>query len=248
MMKLNDEYLALTARLTHDIKTASYALLGLGTGARHLEIGSGNGHDSIALAELYPDAHITGIDLNPDIVTVANRRVKEKGLRNIEHLTGDATATVFAGKFASMRAERVFQHLQDEQIHALVRHMAGYAGPRCVFLVVGVDWETLTCTVAKKHRETFRLIKQFLIDVSNITCVHTAITAFENNGFQTGDIDTYCITTGSFKIAMTAFNLENIARELALDSDRFTSMQADFRDGKHYFSVGGSTAPFIYQG
>lgn len=248
MMKLNDEYLALTARLTHDIKIASYTRLGLHAGARHLEIGSGNGHDSIALAELYPDAHITGIDLNPDIVAVANRRVQEKGLRNIEHLDGDATATVFAGKFASMRAERVFQHLQDEQIHALVRHMAGYAGPRCVFLVVGVDWETLTCTVAKKHRETFRLIKQFLIDVSNITCVHTAIAAFESNGFRTGDIDTYCITTGSFNIAMTAFNLENIARELALDSDRFTSMQADFRDGKHYFSVGGSTAPFIYQG
>lgn len=247
MMKLNDEYLALTASLTRDIKLASYAQLGLADGSRHLEVGSGNGHDSIALAEAFPQACITGIDLNPDIVAVANARVHDKGLTNISHLCGDASTTDFEGAFGSMRAERVFQHLQDAQIHALVAHLANHAAAGCVFSMVGIDWETLTCTVGKKHRETFRLIKQFLIDVSNITFVHTAIEAFEANGFSTGAIDTYCITTGSFESAMTAFNLEAIATQLAMDSERLASLRADFLEGRHYFSVGGCTAPFVFQ-
>ena len=78
MMKLNDEYLALTAKLTHDVKIASYNQLNLRPGSRHLEIGSGNGHDTTALAQLNPESQILGIDLNDDIVQVANQRVREK--------------------------------------------------------------------------------------------------------------------------------------------------------------------------
>lgn len=248
MMKLNDDYLALTARLTHEIKIASYAGLGLGPGARHLEIGSGNGHDSIALAELHPKAQITGIDLNPDIVAVANRRVSEQGLGNVVHLCGDATVQAFTGTFTSMRAERVFQHLQDGQIKALVGHLAAYAAPGCIFQVVGVDWETLTCTVPRQHLETFRRIKQFLVEASNTAFVHTSIDVFGEQGFSTGGIDIGSITTHTFDIAMTAFNLQQIAQALALDSGRLQAMRADFRDGCHYFSVGSCTARFIRRG
>jgi len=162
-------------------------------------------------------------------------------------LCGDASTQPFEGHFGSMRAERVFQHLRDEQIHALVAHLATHAAPHCIFSMVGIDWETLTCTVNKKHRETFRLIKEYLIDVSNITFVHTAIEAFEANGFNTGVIDTYCITTGSFETAMTAFNLQAIAAQLAMDSEHLASLRKDFLEGRHYFSVGGCTAPFVYK-
>src|SRR5688572_27187656 len=179
MMKLNDEYLALTAKLAHDIKTASYLQLKLRPGSRHLEIGSGNGHDTIALAELNPASSILGIDLNDDIVQVANQRVRDKGLTNVTHVTGDATFYPFNGKFHSMRAERVFQHLKDAEIVALVKRLATLAEQDCVFSLAGIDWETLTCTIPAKHRDMFRTIKQFLIDGSNINFVHTAIAAFE---------------------------------------------------------------------
>ncbi len=248
MMKLNDEYLALTAKLTHDIKTASYSQLNLRPGTRHLEVGSGNGHDTTALAELNPHSQILGIDLNDDIVQVANQRVKDKGLTNLTHVTGDATTYPFNGKFHSMRAERVFQHLKDAEIAALVERLATIAEQGCVFSLVGIDWETLTCTIPAKHRELFRTIKQFLIDVSNINFVHTAIAAFEANGFVTGDIVISNITTNNFNVAITAFNLENIASQLAIDSERFQSMRRDFIDGKHYFSVSGCMAPFVYRG
>ena len=84
-----------------------------------------------------------------------------------------------------------------------------------------------------------------LIDVSNITFLHTAIAAFESNGFNTSNIDTYNITTGNFTVAMTAFNLGHIASQLSLDDERFASLQTDFLEDKHYFSVGGCTATFI---
>jgi 2-polyprenyl-3-methyl-5-hydroxy-6-metoxy-1,4-benzoquinol methylase len=248
MMKLNDEYLALTAKLAHDIKTASYIQLNLRPGSRHLEIGSGNGHDTIALAELNPHSQILGVDLNDDIVQVANQRVKDKGLTNLTHVTGDATFYPFNGKFHSMRAERVFQHLKDAEIDALVKRLATLSEQGCVFSLVGIDWEMLTCTIPAKHRDIFRTIKQFLIDVSNINFVHTAIAAFEANGFATGDIVLSNIPMSNFNVAMSVLNLENIASPLGIDSERFQSMRKDFIEGKHYFSMGGCTAAFIYQG
>ena len=248
MMKLNDDYLAFTAKMAHDIKIASYAQLNMQPGSRHLEIGCGNGHDSIALAERFPDSDITGIDLNLDIVQVANQRVSEKGLHNVNHLTGDAAHYMFDGKYHSMRAERVFQHLKDTEIESLVANSAKYAEPGCTFSVVGIDWESLTCTIGKQHLATFRTIKQFLIEVSNITFLHTAIDAFERNGFETGNIDVYNHTTYSFEAALKAFNLEYIASHMAIDAERFEAFRMDFHDGKHFFSVGGSNAPFRYQG
>ena len=248
MMKLSDEYLALTAKLAHDVKIASYAQLRMRPGSRHLEIGSGNGHDTTALAAMYPQSQVLGIDLNDDIVKVANQRVTEKGVKNLTHVTGDATVYPFTSKFHSMRAERVFQHLKDNEIHALVARMATVAEPGCVFSLVGIDWETLTCTIPAQHREMFRTIKQFLIDISNITSIHTAIAAFEANGFATGDIAINTFTTTNFNVAIMVLNLENIARELAIETRHFEGLRNSFHDGKHSFSFSGCTAPFVYQG
>jgi hypothetical protein len=94
----------------------------------------------------------------------------------------------------------------------------------------------------------FRILKQFLIDVSNVNFVYTAIEAFETNGFKTGDIVISNITTNNFNVAITVLNLESIASHLAIDSDRFQAMRRDFIDGMHYFSVSGCTAPFVYRG
>lgn len=248
MMKLDDSYLELTAALTRDVKLNSYRQLGMGPGSRHLEVGAGGGHDSIALARLHPEAVVTGVDLNDDIVQVANTKVREEGLTNISHLSGDASALDYPEPFTSMRAERVFQHLGDEAIHGLVAHLSAYAAPGCVFSMVGVDWETLTCTVSKAHRHTFRQIKQFLVDNANITFVHTAIDAFEAHGFVTGEIDTWNISTGNFNVAMRAFNLEAIASQLDIAGERFMAMRQDFLQDKHYFCVSGCSAPFIFQG
>jgi hypothetical protein len=111
--------------------------------------------------------------------------------------------------------------------------------------MVGVDWETLTCTIPAKHRDLFRTIKQYLIDVSNINFVHTAIASFEANGFATGNVVINNITTNNFTVAI---NLGNIGSQLPTDNERFQAMRNDFIDGKHYFSASVCTAPFVYHG
>lgn len=244
MMKLDDEYLALAASIAHEVKTASYRLLELRPEGRHLEVGSGTGYDSIALAERHPDSRITGIDLYKDIVEVANTRASEMGLGNVTHIAGDAADHAFSEPFDSMRAERVFQHLQDEEIDALVGHLAGYTRSGGVFCLVGVDWESLTATIPPSHRETFLMMKNYLVDVSNINFVYTAIRSFEANGYVLENTDNYNFPVKDFRAAFTIFNLENIADHLALDSDRMRAMRADFEDGKHFFCVGGCTLLF----
>lgn len=244
MMKLDDDYLALTASVAQEVKTDSYRLLELKPGGRHLEVGSGTGYDSIALAERHPDCHITGIDLYKDIVELANERAVGLGLENVQHIDGNAAEHDFQEPFDSMRAERVFQHLEDREIHALVAHLARYTRVGGVFCLVGVDWDTLTATIPPHHRETFLMMKGYLINVSNIHFIHTAIAAFEDSGFELEHTDTYDYWVSDFRASFTIFNLENIADHLALDSDRMQAMRADFVDGKHYFAVGGCTLLF----
>ena len=101
-----------------------------------------------------------------------------------------------------MRAERVFQHLNDAEIVALVERLATLAEQGCVFSLVGIDWETLTCTIPNRHRDMFRTLKQFLIDVSNVNFVYTAIAAFETNSFETGDIVISNLTTNNFNVRL----------------------------------------------
>lgn len=244
MMKLDDDYLGLTAGIAHEVKSDSYRLLELSSGNAHLEVGSGSGHDSVALAERFPDCRIMGIDLYADIVKVANERAAEMGLANVTHLTGDAAQYEFEAPFDSMRAERVFQHLQDEEIAKLVNHLAGYAKAGSIFCLVGIDWETLSVTVPPRHRKTFRMMKDHLIEISNVNFVYSAMQAFDNAGYDLEYTDTYDFRVNDFQLAFTVFNLANIADHLALDSERMRAMREDFQDGKHYFTVGGCTLSF----
>jgi len=51
-------------------------------GARHLvEIGCGTGHNLCGLAERFPEAQITGIDLSPDMLAIARRKTARFGGR-----------------------------------------------------------------------------------------------------------------------------------------------------------------------
>lgn len=244
MMKLDDHYLAHTARIAREIKQASYALLGLNSGSRHLEVGCGSGQDTLALAAQFPDSEILGIDLFQDIVDVAEGKAREQGLSNLHHLCGDAATTVYAQRFHAMRAERVFQHLTDVQIMALVAHLAEYTESQGVFCLVSVDWDTLTATLPARHRDTFLAIKDRLLSVSNMQALHTAMEAFRGHGYTLESTQTYDYRVADFTAAFTAFNLTALGEDLSLDSEALQAMKQDFRDGEHYIAVGGSTLLF----
>jgi ubiquinone/menaquinone biosynthesis C-methylase UbiE len=70
----------------------------LNVGSRYLEVGPGPGVLTVAVAREKPDAQITGVELSPDMVSVARQIVERAGLANrIRFVVGDAgDGNVFA--------------------------------------------------------------------------------------------------------------------------------------------------------
>jgi predicted O-methyltransferase YrrM len=63
----------------------------LDVGSRYLEIGPGPGVLTVAVAREKPDARITGVEMSPDMVSVAREYVERAGLADrIRFLVGDA--------------------------------------------------------------------------------------------------------------------------------------------------------------
>ncbi|MBN1310712.1 MAG: class I SAM-dependent methyltransferase [Anaerolineae bacterium] len=63
----------------------------LDVGNRYLEIGPGPGVLTTAVAREKPDAHITGIEMSPDMVSVAGEYIERAGMTDrIRFLVGDA--------------------------------------------------------------------------------------------------------------------------------------------------------------
>jgi ubiquinone/menaquinone biosynthesis C-methylase UbiE len=59
---------------------------------RYLEIGSGPAVLTTMLAQAVPEAHITAVELSPDMITVAEEQVEREGLTDrIGFVKGDAT-------------------------------------------------------------------------------------------------------------------------------------------------------------
>jgi SAM-dependent methyltransferase len=52
--------------------------------AKHiLDVGTANGFTTCILAEMFPDAHVTGVDLDPEFIKLAQQHAKAKGLTNV---------------------------------------------------------------------------------------------------------------------------------------------------------------------
>ena len=60
------------------------------TNKRVLEVGCGNGVQSMYVLTNHNPGHVTGMDLNPDNVALAGRIAKRRGLSNITFLASDA--------------------------------------------------------------------------------------------------------------------------------------------------------------
>lgn len=78
-----------------------------------LDVGSGNGEEAQAIAELVgPGGQVVGVDLSSALVEEARRRLPET-LANVEFAVADARALPFSdGEFDAVRAERVLQHVE----------------------------------------------------------------------------------------------------------------------------------------
>jgi ubiquinone/menaquinone biosynthesis C-methylase UbiE len=108
------EYLGLAAKHLASHRRAGYEMLRLRPGAAVLDVGCGAGEVCVDLAGLVsPSGRVAGIDPS-DAMLGAARRAADASRCLIELQVGSIYALPFPdGTFDAVRAERVFQHLDD---------------------------------------------------------------------------------------------------------------------------------------
>jgi phosphatidylethanolamine/phosphatidyl-N-methylethanolamine N-methyltransferase len=94
-------------------------------GDRILEVGVGTG---ISLRHWHPKAHVTGIDLSPDMLARAEQLRRRRGLRSVQLMVMDAQATTFPDNhFDKIAAMYVVSVVPD--LPALLREMRRICKP-----------------------------------------------------------------------------------------------------------------------
>lgn len=77
------------------VTTALLQHLHLKNPLRILDVGTGTGEPGLTIAQLYPDALVTGTDISPRMAEIAIGKAKEKGLSNFEVVCCDAADMPF---------------------------------------------------------------------------------------------------------------------------------------------------------
>jgi SAM-dependent methyltransferase len=119
----------------------AHEALAVAAGERALDIGSGTGSEVMAFAErVGTDGEAVGIDPNPAMLTIAQRRAEAAGLP-ARFVQGSVYQLPFPdGHFDAIRCERVFQHLDDPA--AATAEIARVLRPGGRVLLIDSDWHT----------------------------------------------------------------------------------------------------------
>lgn len=138
------EYLRVAGEQLAEVKQRSYALMDLPDPAEVIDIGCGSGWDTMPLADLVgAGGHVHGVDTDPEMISLADARTRERHISNITHRVADAMALPFdEATFDASRCERLFQYL-GEPAHALAE-MIRVTKPGGRVVVVDTDWGTLS--------------------------------------------------------------------------------------------------------
>ena len=79
-----------------------------------LDAGCGSGVFSYELAKQHPEAQVTGVELEHDLVDRANEIAKRAGLANCRFEQGDVTKLDFSGDFDLVVSVDNFEHVEDD--------------------------------------------------------------------------------------------------------------------------------------
>jgi ubiquinone/menaquinone biosynthesis C-methylase UbiE len=96
------------------LNSAAYLLHSLTPAMKILDIGCGPGTITVDLAAYVPQGHITGLERAPEILTQARDLATQRGLTNIDFVTGDGNALDFPDDtFDVVHCHQVLQHVSD---------------------------------------------------------------------------------------------------------------------------------------
>jgi SAM-dependent methyltransferase len=104
-----------------------------------LDAGCGSGVFSFELAKQHPEAQVTGVELEPDLVDRANQMARRAGLTNCRFQQGDVTKLDFSGEFDLVVSVDNFEHVEDDVAAMRTLLQALRPGGRLVAHVPGYE-------------------------------------------------------------------------------------------------------------
>ena len=145
------------------VNEALMQVLAAGQGDRLLEAGCGSGILCRQIAPaVAPDGSLTGLDISPEMVSVARNLARQANQADIIHwCTGKAEALPFPrASFTAALAARVFLHVLDPE--AVLEELKRVLSPGGK--LVAMDWDFETVAVDHSNREMTRRILQWRCD------------------------------------------------------------------------------------
>ena len=121
------------------------------TKARVLEVGCGTGINTLAMAQLFPDAQFIGLDLSKSQIEMAEKAKKEVGLENVQFLHADINdLSDDLGTFDYIISHGVYSWIPDASKQALLRINKKHLAPN------GIAYISYNCLPGWKMRGALR--------------------------------------------------------------------------------------------
>jgi trans-aconitate methyltransferase len=129
-----------------------------------LEVGCGDGGKAIRLAESWPSAHFTGVDISEPSICLATQNQQASPARErLRFLTGDYLA-MSLGQYDLILADSVLQWIPGST-DGLFGKLAGDLNPGGL-LVFSIPYACLYNSILTGIRQTLRLFRSSLLDQS----------------------------------------------------------------------------------
>lgn len=88
--------------------------VGIKAGMKVLDVGTGVGDVTLLLADrVGPDGQVIGVDSNPTVLALAQRRAEAAAFTNVSFVQGDITEMEFARDFDAIVGRFILQHLRE---------------------------------------------------------------------------------------------------------------------------------------
>lgn len=138
------------------LRARAWSLLGLGPGARVLDIGCGPGTTLAGLAAyIGPFGQITGVDHDAEMIRLAGVTAVQLGLgAMVRFQVADAAALPFPdGGFDACYCERVVQHLEPSAAAAALGETVRVLRPGGIAVFVDSDWASFSVATGENAIE-----------------------------------------------------------------------------------------------
>lgn len=216
------DYLTKLAVQLENIKRQSYQKLRAEPGKHILDVACGPATDTIPIAKLVGERGlVVGIDRDPQMILEANQRARESGVEGwTQHRVANAASLPFENEsFDAVRADRLFQHLQNPAaVFAEMVRVTRRGG----WLVV-LDTDYASTSIALDEHELERKFVRVALEhsVSNAYAARELLGLFRAEHLVDTDITPIPLVYREYQMARELGRWDTI-EQLALDTNAFT--------------------------